>query len=181
MSQQISFSVKGYPPAKNEALSLLGARHPHAERVARLLEAALVESKRSGFDGLGPRPIGLELVVSCPRDSNRSDATNYLGGVGDVLEGKAHRGALDHLGELAGVSLYDNDRQIEVVSYVWRDAAMPSYSVLFWALDEEEAPVDAAAELEDEPKHQGRRDLSPTGGRATSHEHPWKRLASSAG
>jgi hypothetical protein len=52
----------------------------HAERVARLLEAAHVESERSGFDGLGPRPIGLELVVSCPRDSSRSDATNYLGG-----------------------------------------------------------------------------------------------------
>lgn len=34
-----------------------------------------------------------------------------------MLEGKAHRGALDHLGELAEVSLYDN-RQIEVVSYV---------------------------------------------------------------
>jgi hypothetical protein len=53
------------------------------------------------------------------------------------------------------------------VSYVWQDAAMPSYSVRFWALDEDEEPVDAAAELEDEREHEGRRGLSATGGRDT--------------
>ena len=33
-----------------------------------------------------------------------ADATNFLGGVGDVLEAKARRGVLDHLGDLATVA-----------------------------------------------------------------------------
>lgn len=114
---------------------MLGATHSHAPRVALLLDAAREAADSRGFDGFGDAPVGLELIVSCPRDRNRSDSTNYLGGVGDVLESKAHRGALEHLGDLATFSLYENDRQIEKVHYRWERAVKPSYKVRVWALN----------------------------------------------
>jgi hypothetical protein len=52
--------------------------------------------------------------MACVRDPP-NDATTYLGGIADVLEGKAHRGTHDHLGDLAGVALYDKDRQVREV------------------------------------------------------------------
>jgi hypothetical protein len=70
------------------------------------------------------------------RDHSRSDATNYLGGIADVLEEKGHRtGQLDHLGDLTAVALYDNDRQIEDVRYRWEEAPDPSYTVRLWSLN----------------------------------------------
>lgn len=45
------------------------------------------------------------------------DATNYLGGIADVLEQKSHRVAIDHLADLEQVWLYKNDRQIKQVTY----------------------------------------------------------------
>lgn len=134
---QIQVEVSGYPPAKGEALSMLGASHSHAPRVRLLLEAAR-QAIEKGASPLGDSPIGLELVLRCSRDRNRSDATNYLGGVADVLEGKAHRsGQLDHLDELARVALYDNDRQIEVINYSWQSALEPSFTVTLWTLNPE--------------------------------------------
>ncbi len=62
-----------------------------------------------------------------------SDATNYLGGVADVLEAKGHRGRLDHLGPLAAVALYDNDRQIREVHFRHEPGA-EGYVVRLWAL-----------------------------------------------
>jgi hypothetical protein len=59
----------------------------------------------------------LELVVHTAPGDRLSDATNFLGGVADVLENKAHRGALPHLGDLATVWLYENDRQIKQANY----------------------------------------------------------------
>jgi hypothetical protein len=128
---EIRLEVGGYPPAKNEAMSMLGAGHSHAPRVRRLLEAA-----REQADGasLGSGPIALEMTLRCPRDRNRSDATNYLGGVADVLESKGHRGLLEHLGDLALVQLYDNDRQIEEVGYRWQEAREPSYQLCLRSL-----------------------------------------------
>jgi len=54
-------------------------------------------------------------VVMTPASDRPSDVT--LGGIGDVLEEKGHRMALDHLGELAHVALYDNDRQFDEVCF----------------------------------------------------------------
>ena len=147
MTDEITFPVSGYPPAKSEALSMLGVDHRHADRVVRLLKAAHARIAATEFGGFGPRPIALALVVRCPRDGSRSDATNYCGGVADVLEDKGYRGVLDHLGELAHVALYDNDRQIEAITYRWEDVAAPSYEVRLWALDSGEEPVDAGADL----------------------------------
>lgn len=65
-------------------------------------------------------------------DQPPSDATNYLGGVGDVLEAKGHRGVLAHLGDLAEIGLYENDRQIHEVTYRWDCSEAISYEVRIW-------------------------------------------------
>lgn len=134
MGDEISFEVQGLPPAKSEALSMLGAGHRHADRVIELLQTARTAAWETQFDGFGTRSVGLDLAISCARDGQRSDATNFLGGVADVLEDKSRRGVLDHLGDLAAFSLYANDNQIERVSYEWRSAPQASYVVRLWAL-----------------------------------------------
>jgi hypothetical protein len=58
------------------------------------------------------------VVLTPPTDREAWDATNCLGGIADVLEYKAPRGAaVEHLGNLVDVCLYRNDRQIKQVSY----------------------------------------------------------------
>jgi hypothetical protein len=116
-TNQVSFEVAGYPPAKNEALSMLGAGHRHAVRVRHLLEQAQRACAAQGFVRLESAPIGLEVVVHAPSGQNPADGTNYLGGIADVLENKEKRGSLDHLEGLASVWLYRNDRQIKEIAY----------------------------------------------------------------
>ncbi len=127
---------------------MLGAKHSHAPRVTALLEA--VETAiESGASSLRGEPIGMEVVLRCRRDLLRSDATNYLGGIADVLEEKGHRtGQLDHLGELTSVALYDNDRQIEEVRYRWEESPDPSYAVKLWSLD----PVEQRERRDSNPR-----------------------------
>jgi hypothetical protein len=124
----ISFTVNGLPPAKSEAKSMLASGHDHADRVSALLEAA---RNALGADQEPLFPDGsltLDVVLECPTQPP-SDATNYLGGIADVLEAKQHRGALEHLGDLASVALYGNDRQIQEVHYRWERAAQTCYRV----------------------------------------------------
>ena len=123
---EIVLRVEGYPPAKSEALSLLGAGHRHGDRVVRLLDAAR-EAVARGAEALGRSPVTLTVEVTCPRGGLRSDATNLLGGIADVLQNKAPRGALEHLGDLAQVHLFDDDAQIEELHYSWRPGEQPSY------------------------------------------------------
>jgi hypothetical protein len=61
--------------------------------------------------------VSLEVVLQAPRGTMPGDATNYLGGIADVLEDKSPRGPLDHLDGLGNVWLYRNDRQIKQVAY----------------------------------------------------------------
>lgn len=125
----ISFEVPGYPPVKNEALSMLAPGHPYAPRVRLLLEAA---REACAAQPVGPADDGhivLDVILRCPPGQNPADATNYLGGIADVLEDKSHRGPLDHLGALATVRIYRNDRQIKQVSYREIEADQPSYTV----------------------------------------------------
>lgn len=126
---QVSFEMPGFPPAKNEALSMLGVGHSHAPRVRVLLEQAQQAAAAQGFTQVGVGPVGLDVVLYAPEGSNTGDATNYLGGIADVLENKAHRGTLDHLGGLANVWLYHNDRQVKAVSYHESEADSVSYTV----------------------------------------------------
>lgn len=107
----------------------------HASRVLALLRAA---GDAVAGGGWAPRPadsLGLELVVTSPVPPP-SDATNYLGGVGDVLEVKARRGELAHLAELASVALYDNDRQFHDVRYRWQRGRTVDYSVRIWLIED---------------------------------------------
>jgi len=112
---KIAFSVSGLPPTKNEAKSLLAEGHPHAGRVRALLEAA-AEAITQGAQPIERGEIELELVVFGPRQAP-SDATNYLGGIGDVLQAKAPAPLIEHLGPLAQVHLFTNDRQIREIHY----------------------------------------------------------------
>ncbi|KWV32476.1 hypothetical protein [Micromonospora rifamycinica] len=125
---EISFWVQGLPPAKNEAKSMLAAGHCYADRVLALLHAA----RKALGEGPGPLfpdgPLALDVVLESPAEPP-SDATNYLGGIADVLESKGHRGPLDHLGELASVAVYGNDRQIQEVHYRREPADQTRYHV----------------------------------------------------
>jgi hypothetical protein len=89
--RDIAFTVSGYPPAKNEAKSMLAAGHMYAERVLALLRAAQPLVADSDGPLFADQSLGLELVLFGPAPPP-SDATNYLGGVADVLEAKAQRG-----------------------------------------------------------------------------------------
>ena len=130
--REIVIWVSGYPPAKNEAKSMLAAGHVHTERVLALLRAASDEAGRGEPAVYFPREsLGLELIVTGP-EPPPSDATNYLGGVGDVLEDKRRRGDLPHLGELAGFALYGNDRQLHDVRYRWEHGPDIRYQVRIW-------------------------------------------------
>ncbi|ASR56469.1 hypothetical protein [Cellulomonas sp. PSBB021] len=134
--QEVTLRVAGWPPAKNEAKSLFAVGHVHFARVTALLEAARGATEDGAADVLfGARPLGLELTVSSPTEP-RADATNFLGGVGDVLEVKDRRAALEHLGELRHVGLYENDRQIQEVRYRWRRGLEVAYVVRLWELDD---------------------------------------------
>jgi hypothetical protein len=128
-SDGITFDVPGYPPAKNEALSMLGAGHSHAPRVRLLLEAAGQACRSQPFAPVDGGPVSLDVVLHCPTGQNPADATNYLGGIADVLEDKPHRGTLDHLGALAAVWLYRNDRQIKKVTYREEESSHIHYTV----------------------------------------------------
>ena len=130
----VSFHVDGYPPAKSEALSMLGAGHSHTARVRLLLEAARRAKARSGLHEVLAGPVALEVVIHTGGD-RPWDATNYLGGIADVLQDKAHHGPLvEHLGELAAVALYHDDRQITQVSYREEPRTTKGYVVTVRAL-----------------------------------------------
>ncbi|MHB1008278.1 MAG: hypothetical protein ACYC1E_03350 [Propionibacteriaceae bacterium] len=125
------------PPAKNEAKSLLADGHPHANRVIALLEAAQQATlDRPGVVLFGSRPIGIDLMASSPSQPP-ADATSFLGGVvGDVLEARSRPGLVEHLGNLAKVGLYDNDRQIREVAYRWQHSSSVCYIVKVWELSD---------------------------------------------
>lgn len=92
---------------------MLAAGHGDAPRVMILLRAAR-EAVGDAIQPLYPvESLGLELGLESQHE--RADATNFLGGVADVLEAKGRRGALPHLADLESVALYDNDRQLQVV------------------------------------------------------------------
>ena len=129
--REITIEVGGYPPAKNEAKSMLAAGHIHAERVLALLRAANDEAGPDAPVYFPDESLGLELVLTSPAPPP-SDATNYLGGVADVLEDKAHRGDLAHLGELAHFALYRNDRQFHDVRYRWERGPNIRYQIRIW-------------------------------------------------
>jgi hypothetical protein len=87
---EIAFDVLGWPPIKNEALSLLSAGHKQRERVRLLLEAATGASRLIGW-AIASGDIGLDVLLRAPSGRPPGDATNYLGGIGDVCRTRATR------------------------------------------------------------------------------------------
>ncbi|MDG4765679.1 hypothetical protein O7632_16465 [Solwaraspora sp. WMMD406] len=132
----LAFEVPGLPPLKSEALSIFSAGNRQAARVRTLLSAACTAAQHSGWT---PRtdPVALEVVVRRPPRLPSGDATNFLGGIGDVLQDKHRvpRGAVAHLGVLVDVALFVDDRQIRQISYREEPADEPSYLVKVAVLD----------------------------------------------
>jgi hypothetical protein len=55
---EIILDVDGFPPTKNEALSMFGQKHSHAPRVERLLREAHTAVSKVNFEPL-LGPVGL--------------------------------------------------------------------------------------------------------------------------
>ncbi|SDZ22283.1 hypothetical protein SAMN05444365_107159 [Micromonospora pattaloongensis] len=138
-TRTLSFEVAGLPPLKNEGLSMLAAGHRQAGRVRALLQAACTAAQRSGWTPLA-EPVSLDVVLRCPPGHPSGDASNFLGGIGDVLQDKrrARDRSLAHLGVLVDVALYTDDRQIRQISYREEAADEPSYLVRIAALSDSE-------------------------------------------
>jgi len=143
VDREIAFEVPGLPPLKNEATSLFSKDHGYFEAVCLLLQRARAALPLGGRMPFGNADgLGLEVVIESAEDNLRGDATNYLGGIADVLEDKAQRerlrpGSLDHLGDLRAVALYPNDRQIREIRYRYRRGEAQRYTVRVWALPAE--------------------------------------------
>lgn len=116
----IRFEVEDLPPAKSQR-SVFGLRSKHYKRTRRLLEEAHRAKSRLGFSTFGNAPLRLDVEVWAPIGMQPGDGTNYLGGIADVLEEKAHRektsGSLEYLGYRRHVGLYRNDRQLKEIHY----------------------------------------------------------------
>jgi len=108
---------------------MFGQSHPHRPRVLALLQATQSALRTEAWNSLEKRPIGLEVVVVAPGTSPPSDATNFLGGVADVLQANRINADLSHLGEVASASLYHDDRQIQEVWYSVEAGDEPGYRV----------------------------------------------------
>lgn len=125
--RDVNLAVTGYlPPAKGEAKSMLSGGHAHAHRVGALLEKA-----REAMEGREPLsgPIALTVTVRAPAGMCLSDATNFLGGIGDVLQLRETGADVTHLGPLAAIGCYHDDKQIEEIHYRQRTADAVGYEV----------------------------------------------------
>lgn len=102
------------PPVKDEAKSMLSQSHPQQARVFRLLTvAATAMREREVLAG----DVRLDVTVTAPGDQSLPDATNMLGGIGDVLQARATGADVAHLGSLAFVACFHDDAQIREIHY----------------------------------------------------------------
>ncbi|GIF67703.1 hypothetical protein Ais01nite_57380 [Asanoa ishikariensis] len=131
-TQALAFEVRGLPPQKTETLSILSAGHRQAERVRALLLAALAAAQQSGWTPTRTE-VSLEIVVRGSA-SHVGSAPRFLAGVADVLSDKRGRLTGTHLGVLADVTLYADERQIRAITYREEPADEPSYLVRVTAL-----------------------------------------------
>jgi hypothetical protein len=130
---EVKISVDGRPPKKSEAYSLLNEKHPKAFQVLALLEAvlAVVGPDFAPYTG----PVGVEVILWAPDDRDLGDATNYLGGIGDVLQTKnPKRNPMTHLGDLTTVAVFADDRQVREVNYRHVIDPRPRYQIRVYEL-----------------------------------------------
>jgi hypothetical protein len=135
----IRFEVQGLPPAKSGRRlrweSLPSTPGESWSSWKPLVTRSITADSRD----LGPGGYGLKWWFMRGRNEGW-DATNYLGGISDVLEGKArrliaHPGSLDHLKDLGPVGLYDDDRQIKEILYKEVPSASNRYVVTLSSLE----------------------------------------------
>lgn len=107
---------------------MLAAGHQQSIRALALLSAARDAVGAAGNPAFGNQRLALDVTLRSPVEPV-ADATNYLGGIADVLEDKGRRGPLEHLGDLSSVALYNNDRQIHEVHYEWTRDEETAYTV----------------------------------------------------
>jgi hypothetical protein len=136
---EVELEVMGWPPKKNEAKSLFAAGHVNADGVTALLEATRDAIQRYRWSP-ATGEVALELTIRCP-GRPVGDATNFLGGVADVLQTKVPPNIdITHLGDLAVIGLYLDDKQISRISYREMPAAEVSYRVRVSARRQQDLP-----------------------------------------
>jgi hypothetical protein len=108
---------------------VLSPNHPHRQRVIALLQAAS-EAIPAGFVPYRTA-IDLSVVVSTPTTAPRGDATNFLGGIADVLQRKQ----ASDLGALADIAIYENDLQLRRLQYGQRASSDLGYEVRIRSFD----------------------------------------------
>lgn len=131
-ANSIRFEVRGKPPLKGEAISVFNRKHGQAERIRALLEATRLACQEHGFNAIDAGHVALEVITRSPA----GDAANIIGGIADVLENKSirsHRSSIEHLGDLATVWLYKDDKQIKQITYR-EEPGESSYTVAVRAL-----------------------------------------------
>ena len=106
MGNEIEFVVDGFPPIKNEALSLMSPTHGQAGPVSALRSAARQATGEHFDPWTGPIAIEVTIYGDPP-----GDATNYLGGIGDVLQ--TRRSNL----EPTEFGLFLDDKQIRDINF----------------------------------------------------------------
>lgn len=113
-ANEVHFEVRGNPPLKGEAMSVFNANHGQASRVRALLQAAQRAAEDQEFAQILEGGVSLDVVARSPS----GDGANIIGGIADVLEDKAgRRSSIQHLGDLAAVWFYRNDKQLRQISY----------------------------------------------------------------
>lgn len=130
---EIRIEVSGdIPPAKGEAKSMLSGGHSQVARVQRLLrEASDAVADRELLVG----DISLEVSLTAPSGTRLPDATNMLGGIGDVLQARTTGAKVEHLGHLARVGCFYDDAQIREIHYRRTDRDNISYVIVIRSLD----------------------------------------------
>jgi hypothetical protein len=115
-ANEVCFEVRGNPPLKGEAISVFNPKHGQAERIRALLQVAQRACQEQGFVPIVMGSVALGVIARSPT----GDAANIIGGIADVLEdkpGRYYRSSIDHLGDLAAVWFYRDDKQIKQISY----------------------------------------------------------------
>ena len=84
----IEFSIDSWPPVKNEATVAVRRRAP-ARRWGSAPPRRGGRGGRAGRWNRASDDVALEVTLRSPTPRPPGSATNYLGGIGDVLQGRA--------------------------------------------------------------------------------------------
>jgi hypothetical protein len=74
--------------------------------------------------------IRLDVTLTAPTGLRLPDATNMLGGIGDVLQARVTGADVEHLGPLGSVACYQDDAQIREIHYRRREGPELAYAVV---------------------------------------------------